>query len=154
MRCEPASEEVRSTQLAPKKSKQAPAPKPPVTKPTGESIQVKRLAPAAKPSMKQVKEPAPAPPASGSRKKTFKSMEMVVSSDDEPALAAIASGSQSKRVDEPAPAAIACGSQNKRVNEPRLVPSPVPSPAPEERESAWPAGKKNFDAFETYYRES
>ena len=90
--------------------------------------------------MKQVKELAPAPPASGSRKKTIKSTEMVVSSDDEPALAAIASGSR-----------------NKRVNEPRLVPSPVPSPVPEERESAWPeqlAGKKNFDAFETYYRES
>ena len=154
MRCEPASEEVRSTQPAPKKSKQAPAPKPPVTKPTGESIRVKRPAPAAKPSMKQVKEPAPAPPASSSRKKTIKSTEMVVSSDDEPAPAAIASGSRSKRVDEPAPAAIASGSRNKRVNEPRLVPSPVPSPVPEERESAWPAGKKNFDAFETYYRES
>ena len=83
--------------------------------------------------MKQVKEPAPAPPASGSRKKTIKSTEMVASSDDEPAPAAIVSGSWSKRVNEP---------------------GPVPSPVPEERESAWPAGKKIFDAFETYYRES
>ena len=73
-----------------------------------------------------------------------------MSSDDELAPAVIASGSRSKRVDEPAPAAIASGSRNKRVNEP----GPVPSPVPEERESAWPAGKKNFDAFETYYRES
>ena len=133
MRCEPANEEVRSTQPAPKKTKQAPAPKPLVTKPTGESIRVKRPAPAAKPSLKQVKEPALAPPASSSRKKTIKSTEMVASSDDEPAPAALASGLRSKRVNEP---------------------GPVPSPVPEERESAWPAGKKNFDAFETYYRES
>ena len=96
-----------------KKSKQAPAPKPLVTKPTRESIRVKRPAPAAKPSMKQVKELAPAPPASGPRKKTIKSMEMVVLSDDEPAPAVIASSLQSKRVNEPGPV-------------PLLVPSPVP----------------------------
>lgn len=132
MKCEPMNGEIRATR-PPKPSRvifrpgtltQPTAAKRLAPKPTpGLSVLSKRPAPPAtrEPPKKRVKAPAPAPLASGSKRKSIKSPEMVPSSEE--------SGEEES---DPAPAAT-----EQKSKSPIL--------------SAWPGGRRNFEEFEAFY---
>jgi hypothetical protein len=175
MKCEPMSGELPATQPAPVKPSKTVFRPGTLTQPTGAASAPKRSAKKSAP-----KRPAPpatgeppkkrlkaAPAASGSKKKTIVSPDMVPTSSDEESEPAPAAPRPQKKTknrvakpshEEPAPASTRLKPQEPApapVSEDESsgeIPQPADPPANRRQHSHWPGGRRNFEEFEAYYR--